>query len=102
MPRTLRFHLDEHLSDSLASEMRRRGIDVTTSAEVQLLGADDPVQVEFCRAHGRVMITRDADYPDLHASGVNHTGILFCPIHTLSEILRMTEIMWELLEPAEM
>ena len=31
MPRTIRFHLDEHCATAIAEGLRRRGIDVTTS-----------------------------------------------------------------------
>ena len=41
MPRTIRFHLDENCSHAIAAGLRRRGIDVTTTPEVGLLGAID-------------------------------------------------------------
>jgi hypothetical protein len=39
MPRTIRFHLDEDTDPAIADELRRYGIDVTTSQDVGLLGA---------------------------------------------------------------
>jgi hypothetical protein len=35
------FHLAEHIPQALASALRHRGIDVTTTAEAGLLGAAD-------------------------------------------------------------
>lgn len=34
MPRTIRFHLDEHCDPAIAAGLRRHGIDVTTTQEV--------------------------------------------------------------------
>jgi hypothetical protein len=37
----IRFHLDENVDLAIASGLRRRGIDVTTSKEAGLIGASD-------------------------------------------------------------
>jgi antitoxin component of RelBE/YafQ-DinJ toxin-antitoxin module len=37
MPETIRFHLDENISASVADGLKRRGIDVTTTVEVGLM-----------------------------------------------------------------
>ena len=37
MPRTIRFHLDENGSRAIASGLRRRDVDVTTTPEVGLV-----------------------------------------------------------------
>jgi len=44
---SLRFHLDEHIPFALADELRRRGVDVTTTADAGLLGAEDESHVEY-------------------------------------------------------
>ncbi len=62
MPRTIRFHLDENTDPAVATGLRRHGIDVTTSHEMGLLGAVDPVQLRHANAHGRVSITHDRDH----------------------------------------
>lgn len=41
MAKTIRFHLDESVSGTLAVALRQRQIEVTTPAEVGLLGATD-------------------------------------------------------------
>ncbi len=61
MPRTIRFHLDEDVDPAIAAGLRRRGIDVTTSPAVGLLGARDPIQLAYARAEGRVFFTHDDD-----------------------------------------
>jgi Domain of unknown function (DUF5615) len=41
MPAPIRFHLDEHINPAIANALRRRGIDVTTTADVGLQGTMD-------------------------------------------------------------
>ena len=50
MPATIRFRLDENCSHAIAVGVRRRGIDVTTSPEVGLLGVIDADQLAYCLA----------------------------------------------------
>ena len=47
---------------ALAEGLRRRGIDVTTTAESALEGATDDDQIAFAREQGRVIFTQDADF----------------------------------------
>ena len=104
MPRTIRFHLDEDVDPAIAESLRRRGIDVTTSQEVGLLGAPDPIQLAHAHAEGRVLFTHDDDHLKLNAEGVGHAGIAYC--HRLrrsfGEIVDGLVLVWELCEPAEM
>ncbi len=61
MPRTIRIHLDENCSLAIAEGLRRRGIDVTTTPEVGLLGASDEDQLAYCLAEDRVIFSYDDD-----------------------------------------
>jgi predicted nuclease of predicted toxin-antitoxin system len=74
---TIRFHLDEHLSHSIADGLRRREIDVTTTAEVGLLGASDDEQLSFASREHRVMVTEDEDFFAVASRIPNHAGIVF-------------------------
>jgi hypothetical protein len=47
MPRTIRFHLDEHVATAVADGLRRLGIDVTTTSEVGLRGVNDQAQLAY-------------------------------------------------------
>jgi predicted nuclease of predicted toxin-antitoxin system len=78
MPRTIRFHLDEHVDPVIAAGLRRRGVDVTTSQEAGLLGAGDPAQLAFARSQSRVLFTHDDDYLALNSRGMEHAGIAYC------------------------
>jgi hypothetical protein len=49
MPGQIKFHLDENVSNAVAEGLRRRGIDVTTTPEQDLIGASDLEQIAFAR-----------------------------------------------------
>ena len=76
MPRTIQFHLDEHINSAVADGLRRRGIGVTTTADAGLPGSRDADHVSFAVAEGRVIFTNDADFLRLHDQGAAHPGIV--------------------------
>ena len=78
MPRTIRFHLDEHVAHAVADGLRRLGIDVTTSTDAGLLGASDADQIDYGLEQGRVIFTEDDDFLSLAAAGVSHAGLVYC------------------------
>ena len=100
----IRFHLDEHISGHIADGLRRRNIEVTTSAEVGLIGASDVGHLEFAASSGSVVVTQDDDFVKLHARGVTHAGIVYCRQQSVSigEMLRRLVLIHDLLSPEEM
>lgn len=72
-----KFHLDENMPVIISSALQKRGVDITTSNEAKLIGASDIEQLEFALNENRVIITRDSDFLRLHASGIQHAGIVF-------------------------
>lgn len=62
---------------AVAEGLRRRDMDVTTSAARGLLGATDQEQLMFAHGEGRVLVTRDADLLRLDAQGEEHAGIVY-------------------------
>jgi predicted nuclease of predicted toxin-antitoxin system len=104
MPRTIRFHLDEHVDHAVADGLRRRGIDCSTTVDASLLGAHDPDQLAFAKSQGRVLFSNDADFLCAHNQGIEHCGIAYCHQQSPSvgEIIRALELIWEVLEPEEM
>ena len=79
----MRLVLDEHLSPSVADDLRDRGHDVVTARE--LLAGPDRSDAELLRRaneEGRAVVTADmADSMELHRaaviSGRRHAGIVF-------------------------
>ena len=104
MPRTIRFHLDEHVAHAVAHGLRRPGIDVTTTTDAGLIGATDHEQIAYANTQGRVIFTEDDDFLALAAAGVAHPGVVYCHQNTRSigQIIRALELIWEIYEPAEM
>jgi predicted nuclease of predicted toxin-antitoxin system len=104
MPRTLRFHLDENCPRAIAEGLRRRGFDVTTTPEADLINASDDAQTAYGRAEGRVIFTLDKDFLRINAAGVAHAGIVYCRQGKLGIggiIQSLTEV-WEVMEPEEL
>jgi predicted nuclease of predicted toxin-antitoxin system len=74
MPRTIRFHLDEHCDPAIAAGLRLHGVDVTTTPEARLLGAGDEEHIAYCMATARVVFTQDQDFLRPHATRMEHRG----------------------------
>ncbi|EAZ92271.1 DUF5615 family PIN-like protein [Crocosphaera chwakensis] len=74
----IKFHLDENVENAIAEGLRRRNIDVTTTAEVNLIGASDEQQNTFALTQKRVIFTHDADFLRFHQQQVEHAGIIYC------------------------
>src|SRR5262245_30630783 len=94
MPRTIRFHLDEHVAHAVADGLRRLGVDVTTA---------DGDHLAYTLAESRVLFTQDDDFLALAATGSEHAGLAYCRQNTRSigEIIRALELIWEIYEPDE-
>ena len=103
MSRTIRFHLDENVSNAVAEALRRRGIDVTTTPQEGLISVSDEEQLAFCLSQARVIFTQDTDFLRLHNAGAIHAGIIYCSQgnRSIGEIIRSLVLIWELLEPEE-
>ncbi len=103
MPRTIRYHLDEHVDPAIAAGLRRRGIDVTTTSEQELRGTTDAEQLSFALSQSRVMVTFDADFLIAAAQGTKHAGIAYRyqGNSRIGEVIRTLELLWELAEADE-
>lgn len=77
----MKFHLDENVDHAIADGLRRRGIDVTTTTDVGLLGATDPEQLAYALAEGRVILTQDRDMLAYASQGVSHAGVAYWKTH---------------------
>jgi hypothetical protein len=97
----LRFHLGEHVPHSIAHGLRRRQIDVTTTTDAGLLGAEDKKHVAYALSENRVIFTNDRDFLRLTAKGVTHAGVVYCPPghRSIGEVVRYLALMHECLTP---
>ncbi len=104
MPRTIRFHLDEHCDPDIARGLRLHGVDVTTTLEAGLLHAEDEDHIAYALQTNRVVFTQDQDFLRLNARGVEHRGIAFCyqQSRSIGQIIDGLRLIWEIYEPEEM
>lgn len=60
--------------------------------------------MDFAHSQGRVIFTQDRDFLELHYSGINHSGIVYCVkgSRTTGEILRQLILIYEVLIPEDM
>jgi predicted nuclease of predicted toxin-antitoxin system len=79
MADAIRFYLDQHIFGAVPTGLRQHGIDVLTMQEAGRCCLSDPDQLAFATAEGRVLVTFDTDFLTLDASGVQHSGIAWCP-----------------------
>jgi predicted nuclease of predicted toxin-antitoxin system len=99
----VRFYTDEHIARAVVSALRQRGVDVRTTLEAGLLGAADEAHLAFALVEGRVLLTQDADFLALAASGMPHSGIAYAPqITTVGAIVRGAMLIHQLATAEEM
>jgi predicted nuclease of predicted toxin-antitoxin system len=100
----IKFHLDEHVSNAVAAGLRRRGIDVTTTPEQNLISASDEAQIAFALQQQRVIFTQDDDFLKLHQANVPHAGITDCHqgSRSIGEIIKTLTLIWEWIDPEDM
>jgi len=99
----VKYHLDEHISHAIAEALRRRRINVATTAEAHLISQSDQSQLDFCRKQGRVMVTANSDFIDL-ANQQSHAGIVFWPRADIEAgaMVRWLVLLWEVYLASEM
>ena len=103
MAARIRFHLDEHVDPAIATALRRAGVNVTTTIESGLRTKDDEAHLQFARAEGRVIVTRDQDFLRVAAEKSNHSGIVFYTANqSMREIIEGLILIYEVMLPEEM
>ena len=100
----IRIHLDEHVANAIARGLRLRGIDVTTTPDAELQGADDLAHIAYALGEARVIFTQDDDFLRHHHAGVPHAGIVYSKqgSRTIGEIVRHLKLMHDCLDDADM
>jgi hypothetical protein len=95
---------DEHIPYQVVEGLRRRGIDVITIQRAGLRSALDEVILDAARQQSRVVYTNDTDFLRLHATGIQHSGILYHHIldYSIGEAIRVVALACEVLSIDEM
>ena len=103
MANRLKFYLDEHIPPAVATGLRRYDVDVLTVYDAGMASATDSEQLAYARRSGRVMVTRDEDFTQLHASGASHHGIIFFSRdYATGEMIRQLHLAYEVLTPRDL
>lgn len=104
MSERIRFHLDENVKSAVARELRRRGIDVTTTIEAGLLSQSDELQLAFICEEKRVIMTHDNDFLTIASLNSEHPGIAYCKqgTHSIGQIIEALVLIYEVYTPEEM
>lgn len=103
MSERIRFYLDENVNSAVAMGLRRRGMDVMTTVEAQMLGAEDEEHLARATSEGRVLFTQDTDFIRIHAQGVSHSGIVYFSNQTdIGRIVTGLHFIYEVYSSTEM
>lgn len=99
----IRFHLDEHVAHAIAHGLRSFGIDVTTTSDLRLIGADDNDQLAVATTQGRVLVTADDDLLRI-ATTTSHAGIAFFIVEKMSiaRVVRALQLIHGVFDAREM
>lgn len=93
LPKQPKLHLNEHLSPSLAMQLRAHSVDVTSTQETNLRTTPDAVQLAYAAAQKRAIVTFNfADFTQLHThymqEGQVHWGIILSTAQPIGILLR--------------
>lgn len=95
--------MDEHVPKAVTEGLRMRGVDVITVRELGLQAAEDMRHLERAAQDVRVVVTQDANFLRLHASGLLHQGIAYTHQYTpVSHILRSLILLHDVLSSDDM
>jgi predicted nuclease of predicted toxin-antitoxin system len=86
----VRFHLDENVDPDIATALRRVGINVTATQEIEALARSDTIHWEYAQQESRVIVTHDADFLTIAAQQTTHAGLAYCSQQrrSMGEIIR--------------
>jgi len=90
----IRLYLDENVQIVVATQLRRKGIEVVTVRDLGLLGDKDENHLRRATEMGYVLCTHDDDYLILAANGMEHAGIVFGiqETHTIGDWVKGLEL----------
>lgn len=103
MNTSIKYYTDEHIPPAVVEGLRRRRIDVLTTIEAGMLGAADEAQLLLATGRRRVLFTQDDDFLSLHATGIEHAGIVY--VHqgaTIGFMVRSLHFIYQVLSAEEM
>jgi hypothetical protein len=77
----IQLYADENVDDRIIRGLRLRGIDIATAIEAGMIGKSDSDQLSHAYLNGRVLLTSDQDFLEIHPrwirEGRQHAGIIY-------------------------
>jgi hypothetical protein len=78
---TIKFYTDTHIAKAVTVQCQHHGVDIIRCEDVGLAEASDEEHLTYASDQGRVMVTSDRDFVELHKQYVDtgklHAGILY-------------------------
>lgn len=104
----IQLYADENVDDRIIRGLRLRGIDIITAVEAGMTGKPDSEQLSHASSDGRVLLTSDQDFLELHPrwiqEGRRHAGIIYYSQYrvTVGTCIWGVKLIIDLLSPEEM
>jgi hypothetical protein len=96
-------YTDEQIPRAVIEGLRRRGVDVLSTNEAEMLGASDIEQLALASGQDRIILTQDDDFLRLHAKGHRHSGIVYARQPTpIGDMIRGLMLICQVLDAEEM
>lgn len=77
----IQLYADENVDEGIVRGLRLRGLDIITAVDAGMTGKTDSEQLSHAFMHGRVLLTSDQDFLELHLrwmqEGRQHAGIIY-------------------------
>jgi predicted nuclease of predicted toxin-antitoxin system len=86
------FYLDEQISFRVRQALSAAEIDVITASYVGMLGKSDREQLIYATQLGRVLVTHDRDFVELHRLDHGHAGIIYAWDFKITQLKLIEEI----------
>ena len=99
----IKFYTDEHVHPAVIAGLRRRGIDVLTTKDANMIAANDDEHLKLAIQEKRVIFTQDDDFLKFHALQIPHKGIVYAHQHTpIGQIIQGLMLISQVLSASEM
>jgi hypothetical protein len=99
----IEFYTDEHVARAVVRGLRKRGVDVLTATEADMLAATDEKHFDLATRLNRVIFTQDDDFLRLASDRHEHAGVVYAAQHTpVGSIVAGLIMVHQVLTPEEM
>jgi uncharacterized protein with PIN domain len=100
---SIKFYTDEHVHPAVIAGLRRRGVDVLSCKEANMLSASDEEHLKLANIENRVIFTQDDDFLKFHAKQILHKGIVYAHQRTpIGQIIQGLMLISQVLDASEM